>query len=105
MLNVALELHGRHLIYDGVLKLNDNGNWWCDYELEPISLTDLGEADFTAAATWDSSSSRARAGSTVRTSVLFETVTFDDSSLTLDGEQVGCSLARRMRIPVFEFVE
>ena len=103
-LEVAFEgaMHGELRTYDGVL---GSGGTWCDRELEPTSVRDLGEVNFAAAATWDSVVVlKGKKLVTVRTTVSFETLTFDDQIVDPDGEQTACSLARRMRIPVYEFV-
>ena len=102
-LDVALELHGRHRTYDGALSSN---GLWCDYELEPVSVTDLGEAEFAAKATWDSEVTlKGKRLIKVRTSVTFNTLVFDGIPLSASGDQVAVSWARRMPIPVIEFIE
>jgi len=103
-LEVAFEgaMHGELRTYDGVL---GSGGTWCDREFEPTSVTDLGEVDFAAAATWDSAVVlKGKKLVTVRTSVSFEALTFDDLVVRPDGEQTACSLGRRMPIPTYEFI-
>lgn len=104
-LQVALEMHGRTLFYEGVVSSTGT---WCEYDPNaPTAVTDLEEANFTAAATWDSVVVlKGKKLVTVRTSVYFEALTFDDGDLVVnpDGEQIACSLPRRMPIPVYEFI-
>lgn len=104
VLQVGLEMHGQRRIYEGLLSSNEIDTW-CDRQPEPISVTDLGEADFYVAASWDSEVVlKGKRVVRIRTSVAFESAIFDGAVLSLDGEQIAVSWERKMPIPVYEFV-
>jgi len=109
-LGVSLTLHGQLSEYPGSVH-TEEGMTWCEREMEPTSVIDLGSVLFTANASWTSIvEMKGKRPVKVRTSIDFHDLTFDGTGLEVvadpdDRSPSACSMPRKMSVPVYEFID